>query len=365
MISKACIVGQYQKKLEELAACPEIELTVIVPPFWRDERGVIPLERAHTQGYQLRVERLRFNGQYHLHFYPTLPRVLQELRPDLVHIDEEPYNFATFHAQRAARRIGARTLFFTWQNLWRRYPVPFSWFESSVYRHAACAIAGNADAAHVLRQKNFRGPIHVIPQFGTDPAQFQPAPHPAPRFRLGYIGRLVEEKGVEVLLRAAAELTGDWEIKILGSGPQLNELQALARELNIAARVQFHPPIPSREIPAFYQQLDVLVLASRTRANWKEQFGRVLVEAMASGVPVIGSTCGEIPNVIGDAGIIFPEDDVAALRAAMTELRADNARRAELSARGRARVLAHFTQKHIAAATYAVYREILGVVHSP
>ncbi|MBM3150529.1 MAG: glycosyl transferase family 1, partial [Chloroflexi bacterium] len=72
MLSKACIVGAYQKKLEELARFPDVELTVVVPPCWRDERGVMRLEREHTQGYELAVERMALNGHFHLHFYPGL-----------------------------------------------------------------------------------------------------------------------------------------------------------------------------------------------------------------------------------------------------------------------------------------------------
>ena len=170
---------------------------------------------------------------------------------------------------------------------------------------------------------------------------------------------MVEDKGVDILLRAVAGLDGDWEIRLLGSGPAQAQLETLARELGIAARVHFDAPRPSVEMPAYYAQLDLFVMPSRTRPNWKEQFGRALVEAMACAVPVIGSDCGEIPNVIGDAGVIFREEDVEALRAHLTALRDDPARRTELGQRGRARVLARFTQARVAEETYRVYRAIV------
>jgi glycosyltransferase involved in cell wall biosynthesis len=116
---------------------------------------------------------------------------------------------------------------------------------------------------------------------------------------------------------------------------------------------------PSTEMPNFYVELDALVLPSRTRPNWKEQFGRVLIEAMACGVPVIGSNCGEIPNVIGDSGLIFPEENAEALAAHLTALRESQPLRAELAAKGRARVLAHFTQASVAERTVAFYRQIV------
>ena len=80
---------------------------------------------------------------------------------------------------------------------------------------------------------------------------------------------------------------------------------------------------------------------------------------MACGVAVIGSTCGEIPQVIGDAGLIFPEGNVEALRAHLARLQSDAALRADLATRGRARVLAHYTQARVAASTYAVYRQMM------
>ena len=114
-------------------------------------------------------------------------------------------------------------------------------------------------------------------------------------------------------------------------------------------------------MPAFYHTLDVLVLPSRSRPNWKEQFGRVLIEAMACGVPVVGSTCGEIPMVIGDAGLIFPENDCAALTAALQSLLDDRAQRTALAAAGRRRVLERFTMQQVAADTVAAYRRLLAL----
>jgi glycosyltransferase involved in cell wall biosynthesis len=362
MLSKACIVGQYQTKLEEIAKQSDIELTVVVPPFWRDERGILSLERAYTRGYTLRIEPIRFNGQFHLHYYPTFDHILREIRPDVVHIDEEPYNLATFLAMRAARRVQAKTLFFTWQNILRRYPPPFSWMEAYVLHHANYAIAGSMQAKAVLHAKKYSGRVRIIPQFGVDPDMFRPiaqSPDRHPIFRIGYVGRLVEEKGCDLLLEAVARLEGAWDLHLLGSGPERINLEARARQLRIASRVYFHIPLPSTKMPAFYQKLDVLVLPSLTRPNWKEQFGRVLIEAMACQVPVIGSSCGEIPNVIGDAGLVFPEGDISVLHEQLGRLRDHPALRLELGKRGRERVLERFTQARIAQETVAVYSEML------
>ncbi len=364
MISKALVVGAYQRKLEELARLPDVELTAIVPPAWRDRRSHVVLERAYTRGYTLIVAPLLFTGQYHLHCYPTLGRLLRQLRPDIVHMDEEPYNLATWHALRLAEAVAAAGLFFTWQNLNRRYPWPFRAFEAANYRRAVHVIAGNATAVEVLRAKGYRGPVTVIPQFGVDPEVFRPAladeKPPASTFRIGYVGGLIPEKGVAVLLQACAGLPGTgWRLTLLGDGPERSRLVGLAETLGIRERVDFLGHRPSTQIPALYRELDVLVLPSISRPNWVEQFGRVLIEAMASGVPVVGSTCGEIPNVIGDAGLICPEGDVRGLTATLARLMDAPSLRHELAERGRARVLARFTQAQVAVATWDVYRTIM------
>ena len=173
LISKALVVGAYQTKAEEIAR-HGIDLTVLTPPSWRDRRGAQQAERLHTFGYELRTIPLLFNGAYHLHLYPTLVRELRELRPQVVHLDEEPYNLATLLGVRAARSVGAKPLFFTWQNLHRRYPPPFNWFERIVYRACSVAIAGNAEARDVLVRKGFQGKVVVLPQFGVDPTIFRP-----------------------------------------------------------------------------------------------------------------------------------------------------------------------------------------------
>ena len=361
LVSKACLVGAYQRKLEELAALPDVDLTAIVPPSWRDERGEIRLEREHVNGYDLIVEPIAFNGSYHTYFFPNVARALGALKPDLVQIDEEPYNYATYHLLRIAHRLKAKTVFFAWQNLNRRYPFPFNLIERAVLNRADAGIAGNHDSAQVWRAKGFAGPIEVIPQFGIDPDIYAPGDGKREQagFTIGYVGRLVEEKGVDVLLRAAAHLAGDWRIEIVGSGPKQHALRRLSDRLGLSDRVAFRPWLASKQLPAVYRGFDALVLPSRSKRSWKEQFGRTLVEAMACGVPVVGSTCGEIPHVVGDAGLVFPEGDAGALRAQLTRLMRNADLRRDLIARGRERVLQRYTQKQVAAATATVYRAVL------
>lgn len=360
MLSKACIVGIYQRKLEEIARLG-VDLLTLVPPSWKDERGETKLERVYTEGYQLQVIPIAFNGSFHLHFYPTLAAWIRRFRPHIVHIDEEPYNLSSWQALYHARRAGAKSLFFSWQNINRTYPPPFNWGERWLLRNVDYALAGTDSAAQVWRDKGYTGGITVVPQFGTDPALFTPSTSPRPDhpFTIGYIGRLVEEKGIHLLLQAAAKLSGDWHIRLVGSGPYRPELVALADRLNITDRIDWIDWVASTEMPAQYHLLDVLVIPSLTRPNWKEQFGRVITEAMSSGVPVIGSDSGAIPDIIADAGLITPEGSIDALHAALDTLRCDPDLALRLSTAGRTRVLNHFTHTQVAAATVQTYRSIL------
>ncbi len=361
MVSKALVVGGYQRKAEEIARLG-VDLTVFVPPAWQDRRGRQWVERQHTQGYQLRVIPIRFNGNFHLHFYPTLARELAKLTPQIVHMDEEPYNVATWLGLRAAQHIGAQATFFTWQNLYRRYPPPFRWLEQTNYQRTPLAIAGNQAASDVLRRKGYQGAVAVIPQFGVDPTIFSPLPDAVRRsdaLRIGYAGGLLPEKGVDLLLQACAGLRGAWQLRVAGEGSERTRLQQMAVQLQIGERVHVGDRLTSARMPDFYRTLDVLVLPSRTLPNWKEQFGRVLIEAMASGVAVIGSDSGEIPNVIGAAGLIFPEDNEAVLRQQLQTLLDEPSEQKRLREAGRQRVLACYTMARIAQQTVEVYQQLL------
>ncbi len=376
MLSKACIVGAYQKKLEELAAFDDVDLTVIVPPGWNDVHNPTRLEKVHTRGYQMIVTPMAFNGNYHFHFYPKLGQLIRQIQPDIFHIDEEPYNAATFHAMWLAQRAKAATVVFSWQNLYRRYPPPFSLMERYVLRKADALLVGNSEAAEVWQQKGYTGPIRMIPQFGVDPAIYyrhpratrrgrmsvfkhRQAQHPnQPTLVIGYVGRLVEEKGVELLLQAVSRLVGPWTMQILGSGPDRARLEKMTQWMGLGPRVTFDEKMPSTHLPHYFSGLDVLVLPSLSRANWKEQFGRVLIEAMACDVITLGARSGAIPEVIGDAGLTFAEGDVTELQTQLQRLIDDVPLRKELQQKGRQRVTNNYTQAAIAQKTLEVYRQI-------
>jgi len=363
MISKALVVGAYHAKLRELVRLG-VELTVVTPPAW----GSQALEAVPQDGYELLVRRCTFSGAPHVHFYPGISEVIGREKWDLVHIDEEAFVAVTYQALKACGRQGKKALFFTWQNLRKAYPPPFNHFERFCYEHIAAAIAGSEEVRDVLMAGKFSKPIAVIPQFGVDPEYFQRRGASELReklglseeFAIGYVGRIVKEKGIADLVEALARLPERCVLVPVGSGDFERAARKLAEKLGVASRIRWVPHIASMEVPEYMNALDVLALPSRTTARWKEQFGRVLIEAMACETPVVGSNSGEIPQVIGEAGMVFPEGDAAALAERLRLLYEDPGVRTELGAKGRQRVLERFTHRRIAEETAKFYRKVSG-----
>jgi len=358
MISKALTVGAYHGKLREMARLG-VDLTLIVPPRWSNQR----LEIHDSKDYKIRVLPCLLSGHNHFHFYCSQ---IGPIDADLVHVDEEPWSLVTYQFMRACVKQQKPAIFFTWQNISKGYPPPFGYFERFSFRNARAAIAGNEEAREILRGRKFSKPVVVIPQFGVDPEFFQKRDvsnlrkrlRLADKFVIGYAGRIRKEKGIADLVQALALLPERCVLVLVGDGEFQRELEELATQLGVAARVHWVPQISSLEIPDYMNAFDVLVLPSRTTRSWKEQFGRVLVEAMACETPVVGSSSAEIPSVIGDAGFVFPEGDVTALVHHLCGLHDNPDLVARLGAKGRARVLGNYTHCRIAAETLRVYERV-------
>src|SRR5690242_9341858 len=342
MISKALVVGAYHGKLRELSRLG-VDLSVVVPERWGNQK----LERVEPEGYELRVFPCRLTGAHHFHYYPSIANVIRERDWDIVHIDEEPFNLVTFHTARVCAKARRRSIFFTWQNLMKVYPPPFGTFERSTFQSVSGAITGNEEASDILQRRGFRKPTEMIPQFGIDPAIFRRQEAGELRrklglngsFAVGFIGRIVPEKGLDTMVKALSLLPEDYTFVPVGSGPYRAELESRVRELGLEKRVRWAPWVNSAEVPEYLNAFDALVLPSRTTRAWKEQFGRALVEAMACETCVVGSDSGEIPNVIGDAGLVFHEGDERALAELLRKLAENRLLRESMAQRGRRRVL--------------------------
>ena len=182
-------------------------------------------------------------------------------------------------------------------------------------------------------------------------------------FVIGYVGRLLQMKGIDTILEAVAHLvsrdaTYSYRLLIVGQGEDKLSFQKTAETLGISEQIVWIDAVPPEEVAAYINCMDTLVLPSRTTAGWVEFFGRVLIEGMACEVPVIGSDSGEIPHVIDDAGLVFPEDDMDTLAEQIHRIAHDVRLREDLVARGLSRI-EDFTWETIAERTYQVYQELL------
>ncbi|MBI2881701.1 MAG: glycosyltransferase [Candidatus Tectomicrobia bacterium] len=356
LVSHAYATPFNRAKAEALAASGEAEVTLLVPGRWA---GRVPGAQTGLP-YGLARLPVAFPGRGGGYFFRAgLGPLLRELRPDLVHVEEEPWSVAALQFARWKPRCGFRYALFSWENLRKDFRGVRGWMERRTLRAVDLGIGGNETAARELRRKGV-GNVCVLPQLGVDPDWFRPGEGPGPAvFTIGYAGRWVEEKGLDILLRAAAALGGAWGLRLLGSGPQEAALRALAKELAVADRVEFLPAVPHAEVAGFLRTLSALVLPSVTRPDWAEQFGHVLIEAMSARVPVVASRSGAIPEVVGDAGLLFPEGDVSALAKALAELRGDLKLAEGLGVRGRERVLRRYTWDRIAGRTLELYRDLL------
>lgn len=170
--------------------------------------------------------------------------------------------------------------------------------------------------------------------------------------RVGYCGRFRKEKGLEFLIEATVGL--DVDCVLLGDGQDRAALQERSH-----ARVTFRPPLPYAHIHAFYKEIDIFVLPSVPLPGLVEQFGFVLMEALASGVPVIASRIGGIPHVLGECGVYVAPGDAHALKEAIRDLASDPARRAAMATAGVARARKLYRREDVAAKMRSIYHELL------
>ena len=364
-----------QPKAVELARLPGIDLQVLVPDRWRHYGVPRVAEPPLVDTFELMMGKVRWpwvtGGQFYLHFYPQLRRILEEFQPDIIDLWEEPWALVSAHTCWLRNRILPKTRIVseTEQNIFKRLPPPFQQVRSYVNRNADFMIGRSEEALAVARRTGYSGPGTTVPN-GVDVELFRPGNRPAARaallpdlpfgkvFVAGYVGRLVPEKGVLDLVDSLAYGPESLHLLFVGSGPAREQIERRAAEMGRTAQVHFHGACKLEALPAVMNGLDVLVLPSRTTHRWKEQYGRVIIEAHACGTPVIGSSSGAIPTVVGDGGFVFPEGDSRALAMILKEMEASPWLGEQMGESGRKRVLEHCSWKRVAERMADIYRRV-------
>ncbi len=364
-VAHNAVADSNRARVDALRRLPGVEVQLLTPPWWFEEGRRIAAAPSH--GDQWQVGRTLFSGNGTRHVYLSgLVDSLRRVRPDVIDLFEEPFTLVALQALVLRNLLAPRAafVFYSAVNVSRRWRWPYRAIEGAVLRGADGAHAPSAEVPPILEAHGLTDrPIAVIP-LGVDVDRFAAAETmqlcDIPRPRVGFIGRFEAVKGLDVLLEAARRLATPASLVLAGDGS--------LRSAMCGERVHVLSSVAYEQVPSLLRALDVLVLPSVTILPWhREQFGRVLAEAMAAGVPVIGSSSGAIPEVIGDAGLVVPERDPAALAGAIDAVLTHEELRRRLIGLGRARARATFDWPNVAAQTLALFQSALaqrrGVPH--
>jgi len=291
-----------------------------------------------------------------------LKKLLRQIQPDYIWVHEEFFQPITLQILWHCRfHRGPRIIAYAAHNhsprphplFYARWPL----VSRSRLRHlflwprldgvAACATKAAECARRLGVPKKVPIVVNYLPVWGPEEASPAGATLPWAKgngtFIVGFAGEITEQKGWKVLLRAMEQLPENFKVALVGDGEQGVELQEWLQRPGLLSRAHFSGPLPYEILLAAYPHFDVVVLPSVTLPHSVEQFGRVLAEAMACGVPVIGSDSGAIPETIGDGGLTVPEGDPQALAQAIQKVTADQDLRDELVRKGRKRFRQHYS----------------------
>lgn len=360
--------GSSRLRYHALAKDESIELQLVVPARWK-ETGRTTKADPPDAAMDLRAHPVSLpwvmGAKWYLHWYPGLGKLIRSFEPDVIHLWEEPWAVVSLQAAFLRDRIApqAALILETEQNILRKLPLPFERIRRYTLQQADWLVARNAESIEVSRACGYGGGATIV-EYCVDTSRFHPSSEILPDrgtnaatpLQLGYVGRIIREKGLFTVLEAMRQATGDITFTMMGDGADRTDLMAAANEMGLKDRVRFLPPGSGPQVAQFMATLDALVLMSQTTRTWKEQFGRVIIEAQACGVPVIGSTSGNIPFVVGEGGWVVQEGSATDLARLFNELTADRSR-ARNARPAAIRNVQRFTESVISSALLTAWRE--------
>jgi glycosyltransferase involved in cell wall biosynthesis len=364
-IAHSSLTPALRHRERALARCyPDVDLQVITTKRWREAE--VEVDATPDDLFPVRTARTYLSKHIQLFAYDPRPiiKALQTHRPHLIDLNHEPYSVACAELLTLCGWFAPNVpiVMQTAQNIHHTYPPPFSWLEQRAFRRVAGAYACSETVVEVLRAKGFTKPAPIVP-FGVSTEAFRPRPAGSKRsdgpLTIGFVGRMLPGKGLNVLAAALEKLKSEeWRLLVVGDGSECIEFEQRLTAAGLSDRAVYTGAINFDLVPAYFHQMDMLVLPTETTKRMREQFGRVLVEAMASGVPVIGSTCGAIPEVIGDAGLVFTEGDADALAGELRRMLSAEDLRERLVVAGLERVK-RYSWERVAEKTYELFRQVL------
>jgi glycosyltransferase involved in cell wall biosynthesis len=333
----------------------------VVPASWQAAPGEPPRATAFGDDGGVRIFPVSVrSGEREMTWdKAALRRALADFRPQLVQVEEDPSSQVAAAVVRASRRLDFRVTAFSWDPLPPRLPLRARLRRARMLRAAAGLLAENTLTLEQLGKKHPDRPTAVIPQTGVTPPLLTGS-LARPGLTIGFVGRLVPERGLDLLFRACVQLSDAWWIQVAGTGPAQEELEALAERLGIAARVTWHGALPRQALAGIWPGLDCAAFPSRTTPRWIESRGRTVLDAMANGLAVVVSASGALPELVGSAGRVVPEGGVEELAGVLRAFARDPEARSALGVEARRRVLAEYTDESIAQRTLAFWRAVTG-----
>jgi glycosyltransferase involved in cell wall biosynthesis len=360
LLSHAYVSRAARGKLRALNALG-CSVAAAVPARWPDPRGLattvtewgddagVGIVPIGVRGDPAEPEKVSWDRR-------SLRRLLKDFRPDIIQVEEEPWSRAAARTVAEARRLRIPVVGFSWLSLPRAYDLRERLRRRRVLRGIAGTVAGSPQAASLLERARPGLPVTIIPQLGT--AAASAAQRVEGPLALGCIGRLVPEKGLDILFRASVKVLGEWTLDVAGTGPAQVELEALAERLGISARITWHGALPRSALEPVWGRINCLVVPSRATRDWVEIQAPTVIEAMGRGIPVVATDTGALRHIIGAGGIIVPEDDGTALADALGTMLEDPHERARLGSEGRRRVMAEFTSEAVARRQLEFWRSL-------
>jgi glycosyltransferase involved in cell wall biosynthesis len=343
VVSHACVLATNRDVYATLAA-GGLPVELVVPARWRNEYrpdGFAPDPPGALDGH-LHALRVLGAGRPQRHGYlARAAAVLRRLDANALLIEEEPFSLAALQWSRAARRARVPYGVQVAETLDRDMPVPVARWRHAVLAGAAFVVARSPAAAELARRWGAQVPPDVVPHDVADAAVVA---GPAGPFTVAFVGRLVEEKGLGDLLAAVEALEGV-RLVVAGAGPLADDVR------RAAPRVEYLGAVAHEDVGGVYARAHVTCVPSRTTHDWEEQFGRVVVESLARGVPVVASSTGSLPwvlSVVG-GGVLVAERDPRALAGALGQLRDDPGAARALGEAGREGVRQAFSTPVVAA----------------
>lgn len=233
----------------------------------------------------------------------TLKRLIAEHRPEVVHLEADPDSHRAYATGILARKAGIPYTIFSWQSL----PPSLGFWAGrrarQVLRDAAGVIGGNRRAMDLLVAKAPRAIATVMPQAGARLPETRRAARTGP-LTIGFAGRLVPERGADLLISALGQTFGPWRLLVAGSGPEQERLEALAARHGLASRIEWLGGLRREALDQLWREIDCLAVTSRDTPSWVEYHSPLLLEAMGHGITPIVTNAGCLPDLVGNTGVV-------------------------------------------------------------